>query len=98
MLASGRPVIAAAAAHTPLARIVEQCGIVAAADDAREFEHALRELLRHEIARHTLGAAARRYAEQHLHKENVLRRYEEQLGSCVADTSGRVLQRVRSAG
>ncbi|HEY9447160.1 MAG TPA: glycosyltransferase WbuB [Burkholderiales bacterium] len=84
MLASGRPVLATAHAGTGLAQVVNGCGVVTPPGDAAAFAAALRELQRHGIARRELGAAARRYAEQHLHKDAVLMRFERELMSCVA--------------
>ncbi len=84
MLASGRPVLATAHPGTGLANVVNECGIVTAPGDAAQFARALRELKRHAIARRALGSAARRYAEQHLHKEAVLAKFEAALLGCVA--------------
>jgi colanic acid biosynthesis glycosyl transferase WcaI len=84
MLASGRPVLATAHAPTALAKIVTECGVVTPPGDTASFVDALRELERHSIARRALGAAARRYAEQNLHKDAVLMRFETQLLGCVA--------------
>jgi len=87
MLASGRPVLATAHAGTGLARLANECGVVTPPGDAAAFAAALRELQRHGIARRALGAAARRYAEQNLHKDAVLMRFERELLSCVARKS-----------
>lgn len=79
MLASGRPVLATAHADTGLARVVNECGVVTPPGDAGALAGAIRELQRHGIARRALGGAARRYAEQHLHKDAVLARFEREL-------------------
>jgi len=84
MLASGRPVVATAHAGTGLAKVVNQCGVVTPPGNTEAFVEALGELERHAIARRALGSAARRYAEQHLHKDAVLARFERELLSCVA--------------
>lgn len=84
MLASGRPVLATAHPGTALAKVVEQCGAVTPPGDVAAFANALRELHRHDIARRALGTAARRYAEQNLHKDAVLARFEAQLVSCAS--------------
>lgn len=84
MLASGRPVVATAHAGTGLAKVVSQCGVVTPPGNTEAFVEALRELERHAIARRALGSTARRYAEQHLHKDAVLARFERELLSCVA--------------
>jgi colanic acid biosynthesis glycosyl transferase WcaI len=84
MLASGRPIVATAHPATQLARVVETCGVATPPGDVRAFASAVYELQRHPIARHALGAAARCYAEQNLHKEAVLGKFERALLSCVA--------------
>lgn len=84
MLASGRPVLATAHAGTALASVVSQCGVVTPPGDVARFVEAIRELRRHDIARRTLGVAARRYAEQHLHRDAVLGAFEKALIECVA--------------
>ncbi|HSQ03405.1 MAG TPA: WcaI family glycosyltransferase [Burkholderiales bacterium] len=97
LLASGRPMVAMGATDTALAHIAHSCGVVAAPQSG-EVANALRQLLEHDIARRQLGAAARRYAEQHFHKDRVLGRFEEQLVSCVIERSERrVPPEVRSA-
>lgn len=98
MLASGRPVLATAHQDTALARVVTPCGVVTPPGDVPAFAHALRELHRHAIARRTLGTAARRYAEEHLHKEAVLGRFERALLGCAAEAHapGRAHREVES--
>lgn len=84
MLASGRPVLATAQPGTGLAKVMNACGVVTPPGDLAAFVEALRELERHGIARRALGSAARRYAEEHLHKDTVLSRFEKELLTCVA--------------
>jgi len=72
-------VLATAHADTGLARVVNECGVVTPPGDAGALAGAIRELQRHGIARRALGGAARRYAEQHLHKDAVLARFEREL-------------------
>ncbi|MBB3771009.1 colanic acid biosynthesis glycosyl transferase WcaI [Angulomicrobium tetraedrale] len=63
MLASGRPVVATAAAGTGLADEVEGCGIVVPPEDGAAFAAAIEDLLDNAPARASLGVAARRRAE-----------------------------------
>ena len=79
MLASGRPVVATAAANTQLAHAVEGRGIVVEPGDAAAFADAV-ELLAHDPDwRERLGRRAREYAIAELEKETVLYRFEQDL-------------------
>lgn len=64
MLASGRPVIATAAAGTALALEVTDCGIVVPPDQPDDLAQALETLLNNPILREQLGANARTRAVQ----------------------------------
>jgi colanic acid biosynthesis glycosyl transferase WcaI len=66
MLSSGRPVVATADPGTQVAHVVEGCGLVVPAEDDQPL-------------RRQLGQAARRYAVQHLGKEQVLLQFERDL-------------------
>ena len=84
MLASGRPVIATAAAGTQVALALGSCGIaVPPLDDAALF-HAVRTLADDPQMRHALGVAARAHAVEHLGRERVLERFEAELLAAVA--------------
>lgn len=79
MLASGRPVIATAEPGTELARIVADTGIVVPTEDLAAFNAAVLALASDTARRHALGVAARRYAEQTLDKQPILRAFENAL-------------------
>jgi len=64
MLASGRPVVAAAIPGTEIASIVVGCGIVTAPECAEGFAEAITALATDADRRRRLGAAARAYAER----------------------------------
>lgn len=83
MLASGRPVLATAHRGTALEAVVSGCGVVTAPGDVVAFAQALCALAQRDIVRHTLGLAARRYAEEQLDREAVLTRFEAELSNCV---------------
>lgn len=79
MLSSGRPVIATADVGTQVAHVVEGCGIVVPAEDEEALHAAVSELVENESLRHRLGEAARRYAVEHLGKDQVLLQFEQDL-------------------
>ncbi len=62
MLASGRPVVAAAAQGTEIATVVEGCGVVTEPECAQGIADAIVELASDEERRLRLGVAARDYA------------------------------------
>ena len=84
MLASGRPVVATAAANTQLAHAVEGRGIVVEPGDAAAFADAVELLARDPDWRERLGRRAREYAIAELEKETVLYRFEQDLLQFVA--------------
>lgn len=79
MLASGRPVVATAHQGTEVSRVVEGCGLVVPPEDSVVFADAIAKLAGDAGLRAQYGASARRYAEENLEKEAVLRRFEAQL-------------------
>lgn len=82
MLASGRAVLATAHPDTELGRVVAreaECGVVVPPEDAAAMARALRELASDPERRARLGANGRRYAEQELSQDVILRRFEAQL-------------------
>lgn len=83
MLASGRPVVAAAAPGTQIAQAVAPCGKVVAPADGAAMGAAVLALARDRGARLRLGRAARREAEAHWDREAVLRRFEDELAARV---------------
>ncbi len=85
MLSSGRPVIATADAGTQVAHVVgglgldEACGLVVPAEDHEALCQAVRRLVEDAGLRQRLGGNARRYAVEHLGREQVLERFEQDL-------------------
>ena len=91
MLASGRPVVATAAAGTQVADVVSGCGIAVPAEDFDAVCAAIKLLLEDADLRRGLGHAAREYAVQHLGRDQVLLQFEaeiEALGASVAVSRG----------
>ncbi len=81
MLASGRPVVCGAARGTELAGVVARCGLATPPEDAAAMAEAVRKLASHPQIRETLGAAARRYALDHLHIDTVLAAAEREFAA-----------------
>jgi len=79
MLASGRPVVVTAHPGTEVARVVEGCGRVVPPEQADVFANAIAALADDAEQRAGFGVAARRYAEENLDKDAVLRRFEAEL-------------------
>lgn len=90
MLASGRPVVATAHAGTEVARVVDGRGLVVPPEDATAFASAIATLADDAALRARCGAEARRYAEENLDQDAVLRRFEAALFKLVG--------KVRSTG
>lgn len=84
MLASGRPVVAAAAAGTQIATAIADCGIVVAPDDAAAMAAAIVTLAGDTALRAALGAVARDRALEAWDRERVLARFEAELLERVA--------------
>jgi colanic acid biosynthesis glycosyl transferase WcaI len=79
MLATGRPVIAGAAAGTQIAVVVDGHGVVVPPGDSGSIAAAVIELS-HDMPRcQQLGAAARQYAVAHLSRPSILYRFEHDL-------------------
>ena len=79
MLSSGRPVIATADAGTQVANVVAgaDCGLVVPAEEPAALYDAVKRLVQDTALRQGLGANARRYAVEHLGREQVLERFEQ---------------------
>jgi len=88
MLASGRPIIATAAAGTQVADVVEMCGIAVDPDNPDELERAVELLAADSGLRRRLGAAARSYAEEHLGRDEVLQRFADELAAMAGRSTG----------
>ena len=98
MLASGRPVISTAAAGTQIAHVVAGCGINVAPGDLNALREAVLTLAANETLRRELGSAARLYAEEHLGREQVLRRFELEMQSLVAESAPREVRAATRSG
>ncbi|HZE90951.1 MAG TPA: WcaI family glycosyltransferase, partial [Rhizobacter sp.] len=79
MLASGRPVIAAAIPRTEISSIVAGCGIVTEPECAIGFANAIRALAGDTERRERLGAAGRSYAEHVLDSQKIFDRLDARL-------------------
>jgi colanic acid biosynthesis glycosyl transferase WcaI len=100
MLSSGRPTIATAEQGTQVATVVgggnglhAPCGMVVPAGDTTALIAAARALVADAPLRASLGAAARRYAEQHLGREQVLLQFERDMQAVVHESRGRLTVR-----
>ena len=93
MLSSGRPVVATAEPDTQVGHVVggytpeEACGIIVPAEDPRAIHAAIRTLVNDKELRCKLGNNARRYAVEHLGREQVLERFERDLSELHCSTS-----------
>ena len=72
MLASGKPVVATAAADTQVFRAVSGCGRIVAPDDAHGFASAIAELAKDPALRAFLGALGRSRAESEMGRAGIL--------------------------
>ena len=87
MLASGRPIVATADPGTQVAHVIsgetpsEVCGLVVPAEDRGALHAAVQHLIDNPSLREQFGANARRYAVQHLGKQQVLEQFERDLQS-----------------
>lgn len=90
-LAAGRCVVATAAEGTALHHVVAECGIgrVCKPEDADGLETAIVELATDKCLRHSMGSAARSYAERHLDRDAILGRFEAKLFELVEGTARR---------
>lgn len=79
MLASDRPVIAAAMPGTEIASIVQTCGVVTEPECSAGFVQAITDLAADAARRDRLGAAGRAYAEAQLDTQRIFQRLDEQL-------------------
>ncbi|HTV50588.1 MAG TPA: WcaI family glycosyltransferase [Steroidobacteraceae bacterium] len=79
MMASGRPVVAAARGGSDVARFAGKGGLVVAPGDVSAFDRAIRRLLSDGTLSRRLGAAGRACALHHWERDSVLRRTFTQL-------------------
>lgn len=79
MLASGRPVIASAIEGTEVGSIIKKFGIVVPPGDPKAFYDAILELAFDEDLRDSLGTQGQIYAIKNLSRENILKKFEQNL-------------------
>lgn len=92
MLASGRPVIAAAEPDSTLGGIVERCGLVVPPENPERMADAILRLAHAASLRRELGQVGRRYVEQHMERDAVIARFEEELCALAGRPRSVVLQ------
>ena len=96
MLASGRPVLACAETGTQVDSVLrgsmearlQPCGVVVPVGNLPALAESATRLAVDSALRVTLGKAARRYAVEHLGREQVLRRFEMDLDDTVNEARG----------
>lgn len=81
MLASGRPIVAGAAADTSLAGEIEGCGVAVEPENAAAMAAAIGRLIDDEAGRARFGAAARKRAEDHWAKGAIIDNFESAAGA-----------------
>jgi len=86
MLASGRPVVATAAAGTQVAELVAECGIVVPPGDVSAMAQAVVLLAEDTKQRCEQGKKARRYAEAHLNQDAIMSQFESDATELVSST------------
>ena len=91
MLASGRPIIATAPPGTEVAEVVSACGVNVMPGDLNTLREAVLMLAANDDLRRELGRAARRFAEENLGRDQILRRFEVEMETLLADSAERVL-------
>ncbi len=85
MLSSGRPVLATAEPDTQVGHVVggyseeDACGVTVPAEDPDALHAAVKRLVNDVSLRERLGSNARRYAVEHLGREQVLSRFDKDL-------------------
>jgi colanic acid biosynthesis glycosyl transferase WcaI len=78
MVSSGRPIIATCRESSEIAHVVKQCGVVVPPEDPSALAQAIDLLSKQPEQRLEMGAQARRYADEHLAKQTILRHLVEQ--------------------
>ena len=92
MLASGRPMVATAAADTQVATVVETCGIVVEPGNTQAFTDAVMKLLTDAKLRSELGCNARDYAEKCLSYDSIMGSFEQELVTVVDSARSQTVQ------
>ena len=79
MLASGRPIVATADVDTQVEKVVKECGVVVAPEDGAEFSQSIKILSEDIELRENLGIKARKYADNNLQYEVIMKKFEKEL-------------------
>lgn len=79
MMASGRPVIATAHVGSQLSEVLRGRGIVTPPEDVNQFVSAVSCLAADAEQRRRMGESARKYAVEHMDRDQILRRFEASL-------------------
>jgi len=79
MLASGRPIIATADVYTQVEKVVQGCGVVVAPGDNTAFSQSIKTLSEDVELRERLGVKARKYADNNLQYEVIMKKFEKEL-------------------
>ena len=79
MLASGRPIIATSDVDTQVEKVVKECGVVVAPEDSAEFSQSIKILSEDIELRESLGVKARKYADNNLQYEVIMKKFEKEL-------------------
>ena len=79
MLASGRPIIATADIDTQVEKVVQGCGVVVAPGDNTAFSQSIKTLSEDVELRERLGVKARKYADNNLQYEVIMKKFEKEL-------------------
>ena len=96
MVASGRPVVCGASPGTELAGVVARCGLLTPPEDGAAMAEAVRKLSYNAQIRETLGAAARQYAQAHLHVDSVLAAAEQEFENLIGAKGKRAARAAQS--
>ncbi len=79
MLASGRPIIATADVYTQVEKVVQGCGVVVAPGDNTAFSQSIKTLSEDVELRERLGVKARKYADNNLQYEVIMKKFKKEL-------------------
>ena len=79
MLASGKPIIATADVYTQVEKVVQGCGVVVAPGDNTAFSQSIKTLSEDVELRERLGVKARKYADNNLQYEVIMKKFEKEL-------------------
>jgi colanic acid biosynthesis glycosyl transferase WcaI len=79
MLSSGTAIVATADIGTQVEQVVKQCGIVVPAGNTELFSQAIQDLSKDEKLRKNFGIEARKYAENNLEYQNIMKSFNKEL-------------------